>query len=66
MASLFLEEEEVKVRWSFVCLLGVFFLGGGRWGFVVRGNTYTHGKERGERYGVYATRGGERRNDAGC
>ncbi len=29
MASLFLEEEEVKVRWSFVRLLGVFFGGGG-------------------------------------
>lgn len=60
MASLFLEEEEVKVRWFFVCLLVVFF------GFVGRGDTYTHGKERGERYGVYATGGGERRNDAGC
>ncbi len=29
MASLFLEEEEVKVRWSFVCLLGVCFGGVG-------------------------------------
>jgi hypothetical protein len=39
VASLFLEEEEVKVRWSFVCFLGVFFWGGG--GLWVEG-IHTH------------------------